>query len=372
MAQNLNGVQVRHNEYGVGRIRAHNGDNFQVVFNTGYEFTFNVNTLNNTIYGFDTNAQIKISGFQKNIKKNVIQSARIRAIREILRKRDIKYLVHFTRAENLSSIEKYGLLPLDELENKKIAYIQNDEKRLDHTKAICMTITRPNWPLFQKFRHDANNTADWVALKLDAVKVLTECECRFCPVNAATDGGAHIQWKLTDNADDFDRLFKRKDSVENFLPENWTTDPQAEVLVISSIPKEFITDFILNPTYNQILATEKYVTSDSYVWKNQTSQKTKNCRVIYGKIECDDIVIVYGEDNINIEANFENIMRQKIGFTGEFTRSHKTCSDNSVFDETSVVIFDEDILLKKFDSINVDGRYISVKYIVEKYAPICI
>lgn len=48
-------------------------------------------------------------------------------LEEIIKKRNIKRLFHFTRAENLFSIFEYEILPRSELNKRNIPYLWNNE-----------------------------------------------------------------------------------------------------------------------------------------------------------------------------------------------------------------------------------------------------
>ena len=53
---------------------------------------------------------------------------------KILKQKKIDYLLHFTRAENLENILKYGLLPRNVLLYNHIPAVFNDEYRYDKCK----------------------------------------------------------------------------------------------------------------------------------------------------------------------------------------------------------------------------------------------
>lgn len=69
----------------------------------------------------------------------------------ILKQRQIDRLYHFTQAENLSNIFRYGLLPREILENEEIDSCFNDDYRFDNClNAVCMSIEFPNYKMFYK------------------------------------------------------------------------------------------------------------------------------------------------------------------------------------------------------------------------------
>ena len=74
-------------------------------------------------------------------------------LKEIIQKREIKKLVHFTPKENVESILKCGILPRADLERKGMIFCFNDESRIDKRKdAICLSITSYNHYLLRKFK----------------------------------------------------------------------------------------------------------------------------------------------------------------------------------------------------------------------------
>ncbi len=52
-------------------------------------------------------------------------------IQEIIQKRGLRKLIHFTRLKNLESIYKYGILSRDQIEKEKIQVEFNDSWRRD-------------------------------------------------------------------------------------------------------------------------------------------------------------------------------------------------------------------------------------------------
>ncbi|MDO7787242.1 hypothetical protein [Desulforamulus aquiferis] len=53
-------------------------------------------------------------------------------MKKILKERQIEFLFHFTRAENLVNIFKYGLLPRSALSANKLDSYFNDDFRYDN------------------------------------------------------------------------------------------------------------------------------------------------------------------------------------------------------------------------------------------------
>jgi len=89
-------------------------------------------------------------------------------MKRLLMQRQIDTLYHFTQADNLTNIFRYGLLPRDILEKRHINSYYNDDYRYDNClDAVCMSLEFPNYKMFYKLRQE-NIMIDWAVLKLDA------------------------------------------------------------------------------------------------------------------------------------------------------------------------------------------------------------
>ena len=162
---------------------------------------------------------------------------------QLLNERKIEWLLHFTQAENLSNILKFGLLPRSVIKNYGIQSSFNDEYRYDNClNAVCMSIEFPNYKMFYKLRQD-NPDIEWVVLLLDA-KILCDFECAFCYTNAGSATMYNIPIEQRMGKEAFLHLFEdcpngptRKElNIGDWYP----TNPQAEVLVFDSISVDYI------------------------------------------------------------------------------------------------------------------------------------
>lgn len=161
------------------------------------------------------------------------------SLENILKDKNIKFLVHFTRVENLEGIISNGLLPRSVLDEYNMKYSYNDVYRRDGCKnAICTSIGFPNYRMFYNLRYH-NPDVDWAVILIDA-RILCAMKCAFCKSNAAQSdiSSNSIQSRMGINA--FLSLFEdlpypRTRSNMN-LPTNYPTNPQAEVLVFDRIP----------------------------------------------------------------------------------------------------------------------------------------
>lgn len=164
-------------------------------------------------------------------------------IRNAVTERRIKRLVHFTSVDNLESIFKHGLLSVKSLDERKEVYYYNDEERIDNClDAICLSIQRPNYSTFWRYRLNYPS-ADWVVLGIKK-RVLWKKDCAFCVENAAHNNVRFIPIEDRKGLIAFNRLFEeypgkplRKElNIGSALP----THPQAEVLVFDRIEQSEI------------------------------------------------------------------------------------------------------------------------------------
>lgn len=96
-------------------------------------------------------------------------------IEDFAKERGIKYLMHFTKLENLGSIEQRGLVTRDVLVAEGNVAALNDKDRHDHTDAVCLSIGFPNYKMFWGLRQD-NKGTDWVVVAVD-VSALWQLPC---------------------------------------------------------------------------------------------------------------------------------------------------------------------------------------------------
>lgn len=162
---------------------------------------------------------------------------------KLLAKYNINSLYHFTRADNLTNIFEYGLLPRDVLSSRKISSYFNDDYRLDNClNAVCSSIEFPNYKMFYALRQKDTNI-DWAVLRLDA-HILCNFPCAYCWTNAANSEISKIPLEDRKKTDAFLGLFENKPNYprreELNIPDNYPTNPQAEVLVFGTIPIEYI------------------------------------------------------------------------------------------------------------------------------------
>ena len=155
----------------------------------------------------------------------------LKDIFECVKKRKIKYLLHFTRCENLKSIFTYGLLSRNYLENNSLEVIVTDDDRFEKmTDYICLSISFPNYKMFWRKRLDYPK-AEWAVLLINA-EILAKCSCKFFKINAASRGAEEVL---------LSELFEDDGTrVARQLYDNEPTNSQSEVLVKDWIKPEHI------------------------------------------------------------------------------------------------------------------------------------
>lgn len=156
-------------------------------------------------------------------------------IQDVISRRNIKTLIHFTRIENLDNILRKGIVPRSGLEDG--SYIYNDSLRLDGKfDYSCLSIGFPNDKMFYKLRVD-NSDAEWAVIGISP-QILINYECLFYPCNAASHTVKSACINHYKGAEAFDNMFQN----ENSYPQ----DVQAEVMVKGVIDARYITGFAFN------------------------------------------------------------------------------------------------------------------------------
>lgn len=164
-------------------------------------------------------------------------------MRRFMKERQIDRLYHFTQADNLKNIFRYGLLPRDELESRGIESSINDEWRFDGCcNAVCTSIEFPNYKMFYKLRCE-NPDIDWAVLELNA-EIICDYQCAFNWTNAGDSASYSIPIKKRMTQSALESLFEDKEGYptrdELKIPDWYPTNPQAEILVFDVIPVSHI------------------------------------------------------------------------------------------------------------------------------------
>ncbi len=154
-------------------------------------------------------------------------------IAELVNERGIKSLVHFTRLHNLPSILANGLLTKEVCARAGISPAINDPYRYDGTGAISATISYPNYKMFYRLRCD-HQDVEWVVLTLKR-SLLWRTRCAFSNTNAGDSSVYNVPIANRMGLDAFKSMFSDFGHVQRAtlnIPDHYTTNPQAEVLLL--------------------------------------------------------------------------------------------------------------------------------------------
>jgi len=182
----------------------------------------------------------------KSVSDAEIRKQKIKAF---VAMRNIEALVHFTRIENIPSIIEKGLVGRSLLELNKVDTLINDNLRLDNINdAVSTSISFPNYRMFFSLQKQ-NSTADWAVIKINP-SILWELDCAFCYSNAAGRANRTVPLDRRRSPESFEKMFDENiaDVTRQRLniPDNYTTDPQAEVLVLEAVDPKYILSISLN------------------------------------------------------------------------------------------------------------------------------
>ena len=174
---------------------------------------------------------------KENLK---IEKRRVERRNNILlrtQEKKIPYLVHFTPTDNLQSIEKYGLCSREMLDHNSLKYTYTDDSRYDGwLNWVSLSISFPNYQMFYKKRNSLENVDSWAVILINQ-KVLWELDCKYLPTNASK---SEVMNAANDYSsfEGFENMFGNPQKRHD-IPDFYTTDPQAEVMVHGTIPKHY-------------------------------------------------------------------------------------------------------------------------------------
>jgi hypothetical protein len=170
-------------------------------------------------------------------------------IRRFAESRGITSLLHFTKVKNVTGILENGLLARQTILDRELKAEFNDQYRYDNAAdAVCASISFPNYKMFYSLQQKYSDE-DWAVLRLNP-KILWEIPCAYCISNAASSEvtSIPIDERMGLNAlksmfEDIPPNIKRANLG---IPNEYTTDPQAEILILGPISSDYIESINFN------------------------------------------------------------------------------------------------------------------------------
>lgn len=170
-------------------------------------------------------------------KKRIDRMKRERDIRACVDNRKIPFLIHFTPISNVESILANGLRSRNSLKGQE--FIFTDERRCDGwLDWVSTSISFPNYKMFYTKRNSLKDVDGWAVLLIDP-EVLWELDCKYILTNAASTGIRVFNDSRWSSVKAFEEMFGHVEH-RNGIPEYYTTDPQAEVMIQTEIPPCYI------------------------------------------------------------------------------------------------------------------------------------
>ena len=178
-----------------------------------------------------------------NISKNYMREFYLNKLKHIrmtiLRNKRISRLVHFTPIYNLESIFENGVLSRNGLDDRRLEYYYSDDIRLDgKLDYICNSISFPNYKMFYSKRME-DEDIKWAVLSIDSEILIDKFDTEFYRRNAASNDPFKYRFNPCSN-EALEDMFRDYENRDPNIPDNYPTDPQAEVLVKDIIDSSYI------------------------------------------------------------------------------------------------------------------------------------
>lgn len=237
--------------------------------NTPYAIIENIMAMNNGYYrlflkrGSCISKYIDLTSNDMILLYNEYLTRQKRRI--ILKERGVGKIVHFTKVDNLESIFEYGIRSVEQLDLLSIDYLNSDLYRLDgKLNGISTSISFPNYKMFYKKRMESPNTK-WAVITIKPKIIIDKLDSEFYASNAAN--GMYSLIDAPTSNDDLLGMFC-EENRDPLIPNSYTTDPQAEVLINNSIANNY---FISVETKGNI-SKVKSLTRNAHIDYNANSQ----------------------------------------------------------------------------------------------------
>ena len=187
-----------------------------------------------TLYFHAHVSRIVTASYIKRCYINKLKQIRVM----ILKNKGINRLVHFTPLYNLESILENGLQSREILDLLDYDYIYSDPIRLDgKLDYISNSISFPNYKMFYS-KMKENPKQDWAVLSIDSDILIDKLDTQFYRTNCASNNPSKCRFDPCSN-EALEDMYYSSDR-DPFIPSNYTTDPQAEVMIKDRIDPSYI------------------------------------------------------------------------------------------------------------------------------------
>lgn len=148
-----------------------------------------------------------------------------KGIAEVIARRKVTELVHFTRIENVKSIMSNGFVARDKLSSAPYHAIVNDAERLDgNLDATSFSVSFPNWRYFF-LKICENKNAKWAVISVKPAVLLDDkLKSIFFDTNAASSSAHECT---------FEEMFGAS-------RDNYPEDAQAEIQIFGTVLPKYI------------------------------------------------------------------------------------------------------------------------------------
>ena len=173
------------------------------------------------------------------------------------KERGVEYFVHFTPEENIPSILQHGIIPREDLSAHRINAVCPDQSRSDnHLDYSSFSVSFPNYRvMYSKRRYSKRHDMKFVILCIDPRIILDFpiSDISYLPTNAANQslpkeieeyiGFSAAEGIFSETAYNHKTGASCQRSELN-IPDEYTTDPQAEVFVHATVEPKYIREII--------------------------------------------------------------------------------------------------------------------------------
>ena len=193
---------------------------------------------------------LKEAGFQT---QKAYESLRGRTTRKedivdfLILDRGIQYLIHFTPIDNLNSIFEKGIVPRSYLDENDDIVVTDIVRLDDCLDCSCFSLSFPNYQMLYRKRDETGRKFAILLIDISALLNPNVNRAYYLPVNAAYNElqqNIKSYYQLQDAINMFADTLEYKGVVYHRdkldIPKEYTTSPQAEVMIEGIVPTPYI------------------------------------------------------------------------------------------------------------------------------------